>query len=351
MTTSTSFSARKGSLMIRPLLALGLMLAMAPIARAEITGDWTAFASKDHPERLRLSMTNGRNQHEDSRYQRSWFSGLRDDQIDSASPAEVHFELRRDAGVIAFEGTFQHGRGIGGFTFTANHDFLPAVRRLGIEMDRDNDQDEEQQLYELALFDVSTDFIRSMQSAGYSVPLRKYIEFRIFEVDPAYVKEMGSLGFDHLSASQLTETRIHGATPDYIRSMRAAGNDLTLDQYIESRIFAVSPEFVQQMSRLGYSNLDHSTLTQFKIHGVSPEFVEELKKLGYDHLPAQQLVEMKIHGVTPEFIRRVAVAGYKNVPVEKLVQMRIFGIDPEMVRALDDAGSKRSAHAKVRREL
>ena len=339
--------------MIRPLLALGLILAVAPIARAEISGDWTAFTSKDRPERLRLSMTSGKSQHEDSRYQRSWFHGLSDDQIDSATPVEVHFELRREAGVIAYEGTFQRGRGVGGFTFTANRDFLPAVKRLGVEVDRDGDEGDEQQLFELALFDVSTDFIRAMQGVGYHESLHQYVEFRIFDVDPAYVKEMASLGFDRLSAGKLTETKIHGATPEYIRSMRAAGNDLTLDQYIESRIFAVSPEFVQKMSRLGYSNLDHSMLTQFRIHGVTPEFIEELRKLGYDRLPAQQLVEMRIHGVTPEFIQRVAKAGYKDVPVEKLVQMRIFGIDPEMVRALDDAGSKRSgaSHAKVRREL
>jgi hypothetical protein len=213
--------------------------------------------------------------------------------------------LRREAGIIAFEGTFREGHGEGEFTFTPNPDYPKMLDWLGVEFEMEKGE-RDRELFGLAVNDVSTEFIRSMQVIGYKVPLQQYMAFRIFKVDPEYVRAMSAKGFGNLSAEKLVETRIHNVTPEYIQKMCAAGNDLTLDQYI-----------------------------QFRIHGVTPEFVRELRSLGYSRVPAEQLVAMRIHGVTPEFIGRVAAAGYRNVPVEKLVQMRIFDIDPEMVKALD----------------
>src|SRR5205085_6626755 len=118
-------------------------------------------------------------------------------------------------------------------------------------------------MYELALFDVSTEYIRSMQQIGYSLDLDGYEQFRIFRIDPEYVRDMASVGFDRLPAPKLVETKIHGATPEYIRRMRATGQDLSLDGYVESRIFQVTPEFQADMARAGYRDLDHDTMTQF----------------------------------------------------------------------------------------
>src|SRR5262249_10370647 len=162
----------------------------------------------------------------------------------------------------------------GEFTFVPNRDFARQLRSRGVEFDVKQD-DPDHELFMLTIFDVTTDFIRSMQDIGYSVPLGKYVEFRIFDVDAAYVRQLAAVGFDHLSADKRVETRIHGATPAYIRQMRSDGNDLTLDQYIESRIFQVTPEFADEMRRAGYPDLDHDTLVQFRIHGVTTPFIRE----------------------------------------------------------------------------
>ncbi len=325
--------------MSRFIVALCLVLAATPVARAEsgrIVGAWTASVSEDRSDQLSFSLQMGRTQHNGSTFDRSEFSGLSAAQVGSTTQVPAQFELRREAGTIAFEGTFRDGQGAGEFTFVPNREFPKQLRSLGVKFEAKSGS-EEHELFNLAIFDVSSPFIRSMQSVGYTVPLEQYEEFRIFRVDPAYVRDMAAVGFDKLSAEKLVETRIHGASPEYIKQMRAAGNDLTLDEYIQSRIFRVTPEFAGEMGRLGYPDLDHDTLVQFRIHDVSAEFIRQLRELGYSHVPAEQLVEMRIHGVTPEFIRRVAAAGYHKVPVEKLVQMRIFGIEPEMVRALDEA--------------
>lgn len=323
--------------MTRSILALALLLA-APIASEarsrEVRGTWNAYVSEKKPGRLQLSINLDGNGNIGAGFERSAFAGLTSEQIASPTRVPVEFAMRREAGTIAFEGTFRDGRGAGDIRFEPDREFPRRLRALGLELEEGR-RGEEHELFNLALWDVSIDFIRSMRDIGYRVPLEKYVAFRIFQVDPDYVREMAGVGFKNLSADKLVETRIHGATPEYIREMRASGDDLTLDEYIQSRIFQVTPEFGAEMRRLGY-DVDREVLTQFRIHSVTADFIREIRKLGYSEVTAQQLVAMRIHGVTPEFIRRVAKAGYHKVPVEKLVEMRIFDIKPEMVKALDD---------------
>jgi hypothetical protein len=310
-------------------------IAIAPAHAGELQGTWTASLQKEHPGRIDFSLQTGRNDQHGSRFTRSDFAGLSSAEIESKSRVPVRFELEREAGTITFEGTFRDGRGGGDFTFVPDADYVRKLRSVGVRFEAKHG-DEDREMLNLALFDVSIPFIRSMQALGYDETIDKYVAFRIFGVDPDYVHDMESVGFENLSADKLVETRIHGATPEYIREMRADGENLRLDQYIESRIFQITPEFAKEMRHAGYPGLKRDLLVQFKIHGVSPTFVRELREAGYSRLSAEKLVEMRIHGVTPEFIRRVEKAGYRNVPVDKLVQMRIFNIDPEMVRALDD---------------
>ena len=315
------------------------LIATASAAASELRGSWTSRIAETVPGKLYFSLeTDPGNQH-GSQFERSAFVGLTAEQIESRTRVPAQFKLEREAGPITFEGTFRDGHGAGEFTFVANPQFVKRLREAGVPF-TSKELDDDRDLLTLALFDVSIEFIRSMQAIGYRERLDKYIAFRIFDVDPAYVRDMEKVGFDHLSADKLTETRIHGATPEYIREMRAHGEDLTLDQYIESRIFQVTPEFSDEIARAGYPGLSRDVLVQFRIHGVTPRVIQDLRDVGYTKLPAQKLVEMRIHGVTPEFIRRVEKAGYHKVPVDKLVQMRIFDIEPEMVRALDDASGR-----------
>jgi hypothetical protein len=324
---------------ITTLCAALAVMATASAAAAELVGTWTSRIAEERPSKLYLSLETGRNGQHGSHFERSSFVGLTSEQIESRTRVPVQFRLDREAGTISFDGVFRDGRGTGEFTFVANPGYVKRLRENGVSF-TSKEIDGDRGLLSLALCDVSIEFIRSMQAIGYDETLDTYIAFRMFGVDPTYVREMEQLGFDHLSADKLTETRIHGATPEYIREMRASGEDLTLGQYIESRIFQVTPEFADEIARAGYPGLARDVLVQFRIHAVTPQFIQELREVGYTKLPAQKLVEMRIHGVTPEFIRRVEKAGYRKVPVDKLVHMRIFGIDPEMVRALDDVSSR-----------
>ncbi|MEO8378463.1 MAG: hypothetical protein ABI779_02245 [Acidobacteriota bacterium] len=316
-----------------------LMLAVslfATLSAAALDGAWTASLDEKRPERMYLSITRGRMHQNGSTMAVSSFSGLTSAQIRAATMTPVNFEMRREAGVLAFEGTFRNGNGAGQFTFTANRGYIDLVRALGIEftLDRREKHDEEDSLFTLALHDVSTAFIKTMIAEGYRVKLEDYLTMRIFDITPEYIREMRSLGFRDITHDELVATRIHKVTPEYVREMRAAGWDLTLDELQSSRIHGATPQFAEEMRKLGYGSLDHGDLVSFRIHGVTGELVANLRKLGYDKLTADELISMRIHRVTPEFIRELEQAGYAKVPVEKLISMRIHGIDAKFIRKM-----------------
>src|SRR5262249_32458249 len=159
-----------------------------------IEGAWTASASDGRPDLLNLSMRISAQDHSGSRFRRRDLEGLTDAQIASRSSVSVRFALRREAGTFDFEGSFRDEHGAGHSTFEPNLEFLRSLHRLGVALEG-KEQDEAHELLGLAMFDVSSAFIESMQAIGYRVPLEKYVAFRIFDVNPEYVGAMADVGF------------------------------------------------------------------------------------------------------------------------------------------------------------
>ena len=261
--------------------------------QAPSNGTWMAEREKDGRIALSVRMkAQGRGRWESSSmYSASEFSG-------STEGQGVRFELRRDAGTFRFEGDFRGERGAGFFLFLPNPAYSSEMRRLGYEVP-------ENRLLELALHNVSLDFVREMGALGYDkVSLDKLVEFRIHDVFPEFVRELAGLGYTDLSADRLVEFRIHDVDPALIRTLR----------------------------ELGYAELPSERLVELKIHDVTPEFIQVFGELGYRNLPAEWLVEFSIHDVTPEFVREISEAGYSDVPAESLVEMRIHDVDAELIR-------------------
>jgi hypothetical protein len=327
---------------MKRILLLTLVVSLcATAAFAELEGAWTASAEDQRPDRLYMNITRGVHNNMGNTMRLADFADLTRAQIDAATMTPVQFRMQREAGTIAFEGTFRRGKGAGQFTFTPNRGYIDAVRALGVPFDleqhsRKREHGEEDDLFTLALHDVSTAFIKTMQAEGFKVSLEKYLEMRIFDITPEYIREMRSLGFRNIDSEELVASKIHKVTPDYVRQMRAAGWNLSLDDLQASRIHGATPEFAAAMKKLGY-NLEFDDLVAFRIHRVTPEFIDELRQLGYDHVSADDLVAMRIHRVTPEFIRELKAAGYSKVPVEKLVEMKIHNISIDYLKKMGDS--------------
>lgn len=312
-------------------LTVAVCLLAVP-AFASFDGAWTATVDSKHPDRVYVSMTRGTSNQNGTTMPLSGFTGLTNSQLNADTATSAQFAIRREAGTIAFEGTFRKGNGAGQFTFTGNPQALDAMRASGVEPKlRKRERSEDETLYTMTLFDVSTAFVRTMIGEGYRASLDDYVAMRIFDITPEYIREMRSLGFN-LTNDDLVASKIHGVTPQYVRQMRDAGWDAGFDELVSSRIHGATPQFAEEMKKLGYPGLSHKDLVAFRIHGVTAGFITTMREMGYDKLTASQLVAMRIHRVTPEFIKEVEAAGYSGVPVDKLISMRISGIDGEFLR-------------------
>lgn len=80
--------------------------------------------------------------------------------------------------------------------------------------------------------------------------------FKAVGVTPEYIRSMTAAGFGNLDPEELTEARAVGLTADYMRSIRDAGVRADFDQYVQLRAVGVSPEFVRRIRAAGYSVSD-----------------------------------------------------------------------------------------------
>jgi hypothetical protein len=262
---------------------------------------------------------------------------------------DVRFELRRDAGVVTFDGRFENERGVGTLAFVPYREFARVMEQ------QTNDTFTDRELLSYAILDVSRafvtelqglgfrdvtladarklrihgttiDFIKGIRAAGYpDVDLDRIVKLRIHGVTPAFIAGIKAEGLTNPSLAEVTKFRIHGVTLDYIKQMRALGLADDLDDIVDSRIHGVTPAFAKDMAALGYGKAGFSQLRKFRIHGVTPSFVREMASLGYKNVDADTLVKFRIHGITPSFVKELSDAGYTNLSEQELVDWAIHG--------------------------
>jgi hypothetical protein len=305
-------------------LALFFFLAAFTTRAASPHGAWHLRAREDG--RMQIEMISDHNQNSHP-IDRSAFTGLTAAQMNASGETPVDFRMIREAGTVHFTGTFEHGDGVGRFTFEPNPAYAATLRALGVAA---GDLDDER-LFALAIHDVSSTFIKEMQSLGYREDLDQYEAFRIHGATPDFVREINTLGYKP-DAGNLIAFRIHGATPSYIRDIRTLGYQPSAEELIAFRIHGVTPEFIKGMKELGVRDLGADNLVALRIHGASVNYVRDLRDLGYANLSADDVVSMRIHGVSASYIRDLKNAGFANIPVEKLVEMKIHGIGAEFVK-------------------
>jgi len=185
---------------MKRLATLSLVLSLFATAAFALDGAWTA-SLRDDRDHINFNLTTGPRNNQGMTMTLAALTSLTPSQINAATMTPVTFQLVREAGTISFEGTFRNGKGAGQFTFAPDRSYIDKIRALGLTFDLDERhrhrqaRSEEENLFTVALHDVSTSYIRSMQALGYKTSLAKYLTMRIFNITPEYVREMESLGF------------------------------------------------------------------------------------------------------------------------------------------------------------
>ena len=252
---------------------------------------------------------------------------------DRSADGAIRFTLRRDAGTFDFEGRASNGRASGDFRFTADPAFVSEMGRLGYA------GLSSETVWTFAMHDVTRAFASGFKTAGFTLDVDDLVKSRIHGATPAYAEEMKQQGAGSLDIDELVKMRIHGVTPEFVKAMRDLGfKDLPIDRLVQLRIHGVNPEFVRGMRDLGFKNESLEDLVRFRIHGVNAEFIRSFADLGYKNLDGEQLVTMRIHGVTAQMVKDLQALGYKDLSIPDLVKMRIHGVTPEYIKQMRDAG-------------
>ena len=136
------------------------------------------------------------------------------------SDTPVDFRMIRDAGTMHFTGMFHDGDGVGRFTFEPNPAYAATLRSLGVPA---SDLDDDDDLFSLAIHDVSTRFIKEMQSLGYRENLDAVRRLPHPRRDAGVRARDQRARLPARDGDDLVAFRIHGATPAFIRDMRALG--------------------------------------------------------------------------------------------------------------------------------
>lgn len=228
------------------LLTLVVSLLAAP-AFADLDGAWTAQVDKDK-DRIFFNTTRHPFGNWGMSHNLTELAGLTRAQIDSPSTTPVQFQMRRDAGTIAFEGTFRRGFGAGQFTFTPNRGYFASVRSTGVSMEVH--KSEEEDLFRYAMFDLSVAYVREMHGIYPDADLR-----------------------------ELSKLRAVNVTAPWLREMRAAGVEITSAR--EAKKLAsvgVTAKFVRELAEAGYTNLSVRDLARLAAVGVDEKFIREMQK-------------------------------------------------------------------------
>ena len=191
---------------IRRALALCLLSPALLFAGTATSGRWLVDFNPDGTLELTLKRRSEGSGHwnwsSSSNYQLRDFQGLA--RPSGAGDVAVTFQMVRDAGTVAFEGQLDPAGGSGRFTFTANPEYLAALKSMGYATP---DADE---TFSLTVHDVSRTFIRELDALGYrKVPLDDLLSLRIHDAGPEFIRELKALGYTGLSTDDLVSMSIH----------------------------------------------------------------------------------------------------------------------------------------------
>lgn len=220
---------------------------LAATASADLDAAWTAQVEKEK-DRIFFNTTRHPFGNWGMTYDLSDFAGLTRAQVDGPATTPVQFQLRREAGTIAFEGTFRRGVGAGQLTFTPNRGWLASVRSLGVPVEiRKSEEDD---LFQYAMLGLTAGYVREMHAIYRDADLREISKLRGTGVTTAWLREMRDAGVDIPTAREARKLSALGVTATFVRELAAAGyTDLSVRDLTRLAAVGVDGKFIRDMQR------------------------------------------------------------------------------------------------------
>jgi hypothetical protein len=239
------------------------------------------------------------------------------------SGVTVHFRIVRDAGTLACDGWFDHGKGSGHFEYTPSAQFVADLAHRGIGAPTPRQQ------FQMTMANLGIDLVDELAREGYERPsVDDLTRMATHGVDRAYLLSLDSAHYRLGSPAALIRMRDHGVDRDFIAELDAAGyRNLAVEQLVRVRDHGVDGDFIEELRDAGYKPSDIEELVETRDHGVDARYAKELKDVGLHDLSLSQLRRARDHGLTAGFVRRVASHGYTSLSLDELIRLRDRGLD------------------------
>jgi beta-lactamase regulating signal transducer with metallopeptidase domain len=308
----------------------------------QLPGTWEVRRSDDDQGRVYLRISDRANSQHGFMIAPSDLDGLSSSLL-TGGEGSAKFQIRRDAGTLAFDGVFRGGIGAGTFDFVPNTAFPAEMKRRGFDAPDSIDQ------YRLARGNIGFAYLDELNNQKYERPtLDGLVRAADHGVHLDYLREMASAGYRFGQLEALVRTRDHGVTPRYIRALSDSGyKNLTADELVRARDHGVTPEYVGAMYAFGYRNLPLDRLINARDHGISEDYIRGMAEAGYPNLPLEQLVRARDHGVGSDFVKAMRDAGYATLSVDELVNARDHGVSADYVRGMLSIGPERPSVSEL----
>lgn len=321
-------------------LALVSFVLCPPPAKAQttFTGEWKAETKSDKNDKIHLSFEHrtdkGRNQNGSS-YEYSELQGLTREQ--ASGSGSVKFSLVREAGTIECEGKFENGRGSGTYRFTANQNFINAMKSRGFDFtEKKGDWDDgvESRLFSAAMLNITTALADDLKSANFgNLTVSDLFKAKIFKIDSQFMRDMKATGFPNLDMQDLVKARIFKVDPEYVREFSNAGlKNESFEVLVRAKMFKITPEFIKQVRASGLKDQSVDTLVRMSMFKVTPDFIKEIEAAGLSDISTEGMVRLRMFNVTGAFIKELKAEGLTNLSVEQLVRMKMFNVNGEFIR-------------------
>ncbi len=180
---------------------------------------------------------------------------------------------------------------------------------------------------------TGTAYLDGMRDAGYPLDLNndlnQLVALKSIGVTPEYAKSMGAAGLGKPTLHDLIALKSLGVTPDYVASLKQTGlAPMTFHDVATDKSLGITPEYAAEMKQKGFGDLSPHELVTMKSMGVTPEYAAQMKQ-SFGNLSTHDLVAMKSMNVTPEFAAQMKQQGFANLSVHELISMRAQGMTPE----------------------
>jgi hypothetical protein len=142
---------------------------------------------------------------------------------------------------------------------------------------------------------------------------------------PGWLAEIQAAGYRNLTVDQLIRLKEHGVTGEYIRQIRATGQELSADDLVRFREHGVTPEFINEVKGTGFKDVKANDLIRLREHGADAAWIRQIQSAGYPDVSLNDIIRLREHGVTPESVRD-ARNRFKDLTLNQLIRMKESGV-------------------------